>query len=233
MNGKTGCSAIVLAAGKGSRMKSDVHKQFMLLGGKPVLYYSLHCFEKSPLISEVILVTSEDMIDYCQTEIVDRYSFYKVKKIVSGGKERYDSVYAGLLACESPSLVCVHDSARPFVTEEILEKGIETAKSTGACIVGVPAKDTLKLADENDDVGQTIPREKVRIVQTPQIFSYALLKKAYESARLKGMNGITDDAMVVERETDCKVRFSPGSYRNIKITTPEDLIIGEAFLSLE
>ena len=231
MKEMTGCSAIVLAAGKGSRMKSEVHKQFMLLGGKPVLYYSLHCFQESSLIDEIILVTSEDMIDYCRSEIVEKYSFDKVKKIVGGGKERYDSVYEGLKACSSQGIVCVHDSARPFITEDILKRGIETAESTGACIVGVPAKDTMKLADENNDVDRTIPREKVWIVQTPQIFSYSLLKNAYESARLKGMNGITDDAMVVERETECKVRFSLGSYRNIKITTPEDLIIGEAFLS--
>lgn len=231
MKEMTGCSAIVLAAGKGSRMKSDVHKQFMLLGGKPVLYYSLRCFQASSLIDEIILVTSEDMIDYCRNEIVDRYSFNKVKKIVSGGKERYDSVYAGLQACSSPGLVCVHDSARPFITEEILKRGIETAESTGACIVGVPAKDTMKLADDNNDVEQTVPREKIWIVQTPQIFSYSLLRNAYEAARAKGMAGITDDAMVIERETDCKVRFALGSYRNIKITTPEDLVIGEAFLS--
>ena len=133
MKEMTGCSAIVLAAGKGSRMKSEVHKQFMLLGGKPVLYYSLHCFQESSLIDEIILVTSEDMIDYCRSEIVEKYSFDKVKKIVGGGKERYDSVYEGLKACSSQGIVCVHDSARPFITKTTMWTGPSQERRCGAC----------------------------------------------------------------------------------------------------
>ena len=227
---KKKCAAIVLAAGKGSRMKAEVKKQFLLLGGKPILYYSLHTFENSPLIDEIVLVTSEDALSYCHDEVVSKYGFAKVKNIVPGGKERYHSVYEGLKACPEADYVFIHDSARPFLTEEIIARGYKEAVRSGACIVGVPSKDTVKIADDSGCVAETPPREKVWIIQTPQIFKKDLVLKAYESILSKNTKGITDDAMVVERETNMKIHLVEGSYKNIKITTPEDLKLAEAFL---
>lgn len=226
----TAYTAIVLAAGKGTRMNSKIQKQFLEVEGKPVIYYSLKCFQESPLIRDIILVTGEESLSYCKEEIVKRFGFSKVKKVTAGGKERYDSVYAGLCACDNTDYVLIHDGARPFVTEEILERTCFAVKETGACVVGMPAKDTIKISDRNKMVESTPAREKVWLVQTPQAFRYSLIKESYESIRCKDMNGITDDAMIVEQESGVKVALVHGSYENLKITTPEDLIIAEAFL---
>lgn len=226
----TAYTAIVLAAGKGTRMNSKIQKQFLEVEGKPVIYYSLKCFQESPLIRDIILVTGEESLSYCKEEIVKRFGFSKVKKVTAGGKERYDSVYAGLCACDNTDYVLIHDGARPFVTEEILERTCLSVKETGACVVGMPAKDTIKISDRNKMVESTPAREKVWLVQTPQAFRYSLIKEAYESIRCKDMSGITDDAMIVEQERGVKVALVHGSYENLKITTPEDLIIAEAFL---
>ena len=193
-------------------------------------YYSLKCFQESPLIRDIILVTGEESLSYCKEEIVKRFGFSKVKKVTAGGKERYDSVYAGLCACDNTDYVLIHDGARPFVTEEILERTCFAVKETGACVVGMPAKDTIKISDRNKMVESTPAREKVWLVQTPQAFRYSLIKESYESIRCKDMSGITDDAMIVEQESGVKVALVHGSYENLKITTPEDLIIAEAFL---
>lgn len=223
-------TAIVLAAGQGKRMGTKIQKQFLVVGGHPVLYYSLRCFQESSRISEIILVTEEGFVSYCKKEIVDRYGFTKVAAVVPGGKERYDSVYAGLLACEGTDYVFIHDGARPFLTEDILERGLAAVKETGACVVGMPSKDTVKLADEDRNVKETPDRNTVWTIQTPQIFRYDLIRSAHESVRKGDMSKITDDAMVVEQETGVRVRLCEGSYRNIKITTPEDLAVAEAFL---
>lgn len=223
-------TAIMLAAGQGKRMHSKIQKQFLEIQGHPVLYYSLKCFQESPLIHDIIIVTGEDMISYCKREIVERYQLTKVSAVIAGGKERYDSVYKGLLACEECKYVFIHDGARPFITEEILERGMFGVQETGACVVGMPSKDTVKVADEADFVSETPDRKRVWTVQTPQIFSYDLIKKAHESIRKKDMTAITDDAMVVEQESGVQVRLVEGSYQNIKITTPEDLDVAEVFL---
>lgn len=223
-------TAIVLAAGQGKRMHTKIQKQFLEIKGYPVLYYSLRCFQDSPLIEDIILVTGEESVLYCQKEIVDKYGFTKVTKIIPGGKERYDSVYQGLLACENSDYVLIHDGARPFITEEILERGLTGAEETGACAVGMPSKDTVKIADESGYIAETPDRNKVWMIQTPQIFQYALIRNAHESIRTREMSNVTDDAMVVEQETGIKVRLAEGSYQNIKITTPEDLGVAELFL---
>ena len=223
-------TAIVLAAGQGKRMHSKIQKQFLEVEGKPVIYYSLKCFQESLLIRDIILVTGEESLSYCKEEIVKRFGFSKVKKVTAGGKERYDSVYAGLCACDNTDYVLIHDGARPFVTEEMLERTCLSVKETGACVVGMPAKDTIKISDRNKMVESTPAREKVWLVQTPQAFRYSLIKESYESIRCKDMSGITDDAMIVEQERGVKVALVHGSYENLKITTPEDLIIAEAFL---
>lgn len=224
------CTAIVLAAGQGKRMHSKIQKQFLEIGGKPVLYYSLHCFQESPLIRDIILVTWEEMISYCEQEIVKKYGFSKVRKVTAGGKERYDSVYAGLLCCQDTDYVYIHDGARPFITEEMVQRGYEAVKRNNACVMGMPSKDTVKLADSSGYIKETPDRKIVWNIQTPQIFSYDLIRGAYESIRKKDMTGVTDDAMVVEQETGTKILLVEGSYQNIKITTPEDLAIAEAFL---
>ena len=228
-------AAIVLAAGRGSRMKSKIQKQYLLLKGKPVLYYALKAFEES-FIDEIILVTGEEEIEYCRKEIVEKYGFTKVSHIVTGGKERYHSVFCGLQALTDCDYVFIHDGARPFVTEQILERAYETVQKEHACVVGMPVKDTIKLADENGFAKETPRRDLLWMIQTPQVFSYALVKTAYasflerEQELLAQGIKMTDDAMVVETFTDTGIRLVEGSYENIKITTPEDLRIAEALL---
>lgn len=224
------CTAIVLAAGQGKRMNSSVQKQFLMLKGKPLLYYSLACFQKSKDIEDIILVTGKECIDFCKQEIIELYGFTKVSKVAAGGKERYDSVYAGLCACEDTDYVFIHDGARPFVTEEIISRAKDAVLEFQACIVGMPSKDTVKIADADQMVKETPNRSTVWNIQTPQAFSYTLIKEAHEIARTQNMEAITDDAMVVETYKNAPVRLVEGAYENIKITTPEDILIAEKFL---
>ncbi len=223
-------TAIVLSAGKGSRMNIGTHKQYLLLNGRPVITYSLEAFEKSP-VDEVILVTGQGEEEYCRKEIVEAYGFSKVGKIVAGGKERYHSVFCGLQAVTDTDYVLIHDGARPFVTEEIIARTMETVRKTNACVVGMHVKDTIKITDEKDIVKETPERNNVWMVQTPQAFSCPLISHAYEKMLLQEDAAITDDAMVVEKMCQVPVTLIEGSYRNIKITTPEDMLIAEAFLN--
>lgn len=229
------CVAIVLAAGAGRRMQSDIKKQFLLIKDKPVLYYSLKTFEES-FVDEVVLVTSEDDVDLCRGDIVEKYGFSKVKNIIVGGKERYHSVAAGLQTISEADYVFIHDAARPMLTQEILERGYQSVRQTEACVVGMPVKDTIKIADAKGYIAQTPNRSLVWMVQTPQIFAYPLIKDAYEKLMEKESDmknrgiSITDDAMVVETLTEHSVKLIEGSYENIKITTPEDLGMAERFL---
>lgn len=225
------CTAIILAAGQGKRMKTKVQKQFLMLQGKPLLYYSLACFQKSDEIQEIVVVTGKESIDYCRSEIIEKYGFTKVKSIAEGGKERYDSVYAGLEACSADTdYVFIHDGARPFVTEDIIKRTKEVAVTYQACIAGMPSKDTVKIIDENNMVSATPERSKVWSVQTPQVFLYSLIKEAHDTARSVSMQGITDDAMVVEQYKNTPVHIVEGAYENIKITTPEDILVAEKIL---
>ncbi len=225
------CTAIVLAAGQGKRMNSRVQKQFLLLQGKPLLYYSLACFQNSSVIDDMIVVTGKESIDFCKKEIVELYGFTKVKAVIPGGKERYDSVYAGLCACEGTDYVFIHDGARPFVTEDMLQRLKAAVTEYGACIAGMPSKDTVKIADEKGLVAKTPKRSHVWMIQTPQVFSFGLILEAHNRARQGSMEEITDDAMVIETCTDRKIKLVEGSYENIKITTPEDLLIAERILT--
>lgn len=231
MNRKEKCTAIVLAGGQGKRMGTNVQKQYLHIQGKPVLYYSLHTFENSGIIDEIVLVIGEGQTDYVRREFVEKYRFSKVKYIVEGGKERYDSVWEGLKAIRkhASGYVFIHDSARPFVNEEILKRGYEGVSKYRACVVGMPSKDTVKLVDEETFAKETPDRNYVWIIQTPQIFDVFIIIEAYEKMMEKEHTGVTDDAMVVEREMKIPVRMIEGSYENIKITTPEDLDIAEVF----
>lgn len=226
--------AIVLAAGQGKRMNSNVAKQYLIIKDKPVLYYSLAAFEES-IVDEIILVTGAGEEEFCQKEIVEKYNLKKVKKIVIGGKERYHSVANGLAMCEDCDIVLIHDGARPFLEQEIIKRCIHAAEEVGACVAGMPVKDTIKIASEDGFVASTPNRNYVWTVQTPQTFKFDLIEQAYkklleeeEILIEKGVN-ITDDAMVVEYYNGQKIRLVEGSYKNIKITTPEDLQVSEKF----
>lgn len=228
-------TAIVLAGGSGKRMNSTVKKQFLMLKDKPLLYYSLKAFEDS-FIDSVILVASGEDMEYCRKEIVQKYHFNKVKKIVEGGKERYHSVINGVMAAPVCDYIFIHDGARPFITGSILERLFEEVKISKACVAGMPVKDTIKIADSKGYIETTPKRDLVWMIQTPQVFSYELIYRAYdilqkeETRLLKEGISITDDAMVVETLLGEKVKLVEGSYRNIKITTPEDLSVAEGFL---
>ena len=226
---KEKCTAVVLAAGSGRRMQSDVAKQYLLLNEKPVLWYALQVFEKSQIIDEVILVVGKGEISYCQQEIVEKYSFYKVTRVIEGGTERYLSVWEALKVINEQGIVFIHDGARPFVSEEILKDTYAAAIEYGACVTGMPVKDTIKISDENGFAVQTPNRKTVWQVQTPQVFEAGLIVDAYrelienlEMIKASGIE-ITDDAMVVETMKSQPVKLVKGSYRNMKITTPEDM----------
>lgn len=221
-------AAIILAAGQGRRMNSTIQKQYLLLEEKPILYYSLCAFEKSA-VDEIVLVTGAKEIVYCRKEIVQLYGFQKVSCIIEGGRERCHSVYQGLKALsDDTEYVLIHDGARPFVTEQIITDTIAAVKEYKACVVGMPVKDTIKLTDNDQYAIQTPDRQKVWAVQTPQAFSYEIVWKAY-SMLMEHEIPVTDDAMVVETYLEYPVKLIKGSYKNIKITTPEDLLIAEAF----
>ena len=217
-------AAVVLAAGKGKRMNSDVPKQFMLLREKPVLYYSLQTFQDS-FVDEIILVTEKGEEEYCRKEIVDKYHLTKVKHITAGGTERYFSAY-----------IFIHDGARPFVTGQIINDALENVRVHKACVAAMPVKDTIKIADDQDFAVSTPRRDLVWMMQTPQVFQASLIREAYrrlikeeEKLRTEGIQ-ITDDAMAVETLLHQPVKLFRASYENIKITTPEDLVIADGIL---
>ena len=229
-------TAIVLAAGSGSRMKSKTKKQFMEIKGKPVIWYSLFEFEKSR-VDEIILVTGKEDIDYCKKEIVVKYNLKKIKNVVAGGSERYESVYNGLKEVTG-NIVLIHDGARPLINNEIIERSIEGTIKSDACVVGVPVKDTIKRANKEGYIIDTPNRSELWITQTPQSFKTDLVKMAYKKMKEELEKGnttlnITDDAMVVEEFTTNQVRFVQGDYKNIKVTTPEDIDIAELFIELD
>lgn len=225
-------AAVLLAAGQGRRMNNPIPKQYLLLKEKPVLYYSLKTLEES-MLDEIILITNANDIEYCKNEIIDRYQFQKVKKIICGGKERYYSVYNGLNELKEVDYVWIHDGARPFLTNQMILDTFQAVQQYRACVIGMPVKDTIKIVNENKIIQETPPRETIWSVQTPQVFEFSLIKKAYDKfiKEKKETLQITDDAMLVEQMTNCDVKLVQGDYHNIKITTPEDLIIAETFLS--
>lgn len=224
-------TAVILAAGQGKRMGSIVQKQFLELKGRPLICYTLDHFQNADCIDEIVLVTGKEYQDYCKENIVEKYGYTKVNKIVEGGAERYDSVYQGLLACEDTDYVFVHDGARIFADEELLERGWKQVRRLKSAVAAVPSKDTVKVVSGPDHLVEDTPdRSTVWIVQTPQIFAYKRLREAFEKMYAEDHPGITDDAMVMERFSEHEVYLFEGSYRNIKITTPEDLVLAEAFL---
>ncbi|KPL00177.1 MAG: hypothetical protein AMJ91_05155 [candidate division Zixibacteria bacterium SM23_73_3] len=227
---------IIVAGGVGKRVfgdlaaegKGDLPKQFLTLGEKPVLTHTIDKFEKCELIDEIILVVPEDYMGYCSQTIVDKHSFKKVKKIVCGGKERQDSVYLGLKACSNNTdIVAIHDGVRPLIAPEKISDLIKSCYQKKAVILAIPVKDTIKRV-EGGSVITTLDREKLWLIQTPQVFQYKLILDAYEKANEDGFSG-TDDSVLVER-LGHEVAIIEGEYENIKITTAEDFAMAEAFL---
>ncbi len=235
---KKRCTAIVLSAGQGKRMGTSVQKQYIEIEGRSVIYYTLSAFQVSRVIDDIVLVVGKGQEEYVRKEIVQKYHFSKVKAIVPGGAERYDSVWEGLKVIRDGELddngrieyVFIHDGARMFVDEEILERGYETVTRYRACVAGMPSKDTVKLVDGQKFAVQTPKRKLVWAVQTPQIFEKSLIIEAYSKLKREQCIEVTDDAMVVEQEMQVPVRLFEASYENIKITTREDLEVAESFL---
>jgi len=224
--------AIILAAGQGRRMNLPVAKQFLNLCGRPMIYYSLKAFESSR-VDEIILVTGKEQVEYCK-RLVSDYSITKVTKVIEGGAERYDSVFNALKSIKNADYVLIHDGARPFISHDKIDTVIDEVSKHKACILAVPVKETIKIADEAGYVSQTPVRTNLWTAQTPQAFDYKLLKKAYDIFYDDRMNvsSITDDSMVYEKYANSRVKILLGDYNNIKVTTPEDLPLAEQLASL-
>lgn len=219
-------TAVVLAAGRGSRMHSSLQKQFMMLHGYPVVYYALKSFQDS-VVDDIVLVTGAGEIEYCQQEIVKKYGLDKVSQVISGGRERYESVYQAIAAIQDAAYVMIHDGARPFITEDMIERSITAVKEHGACTVAVPVKDTIKEVAPNGFGIKTLDRSALWNVQTPQTFTHTLIKSAYLKMMEQGDTDVTDDTMIVERYMGHSVKVIMGDYNNLKITTPEDMKMAE------
>jgi 2-C-methyl-D-erythritol 4-phosphate cytidylyltransferase / 2-C-methyl-D-erythritol 2,4-cyclodiphosphate synthase len=221
--------AIIPAGGAGKRLKAQKAKQYLLLDGVPVLVHTLKVFQQAKVIDEIILVLPPDDVASAQEQLINKYGLTKITAVVAGGKERQDSVRNGFAAITGEcDIVIIHDAVRPFVTKEMINQVVAAVKSFEAASVGVKAKDTIKETKKDNLVAATIPRQNLWLTQTPQAFKFDLLKKAYTAAYRDKYYG-TDDASLVER-IGAKVIMIEGCYENIKITTPEDLILAEALM---
>lgn len=231
-------TAIILSAGKGKRMQSTTAKQYLEINNKPILYYSLKTFADSPVIDNIIIVIGSSDYDFVKTDIVSKYQIPKVSDIITGGKERYHSVYNGLNApaAANSDVIFIHDGARPLISGDIILKAAEEIENHPAIVVGTPVKDTIKRIDKANIVCETPERKSLWSIQTPQVFAAPLIKEAYRTLiekehELPGLGvEITDDAMVIETFTKIKVKLIKGNDQNIKITTPADLKAAEAYM---
>jgi len=222
---------VIVSAGKGQRMMEGRKKQFLSLAGKPILVHTLDRFESCPLIHSILLVVGQEDLDYCLKEIAEKYQYRKISKILPGGKQRQDSVKNGIDALPGDvDIVAIHDGVRPFVTQEMIEESIRSAERFGAVVLAMPVKETIKMAHSDGTVLKTLDRESLWQIQTPQTFQVNVIKEAFQKAAEDGFIG-TDDASLVER-LGIKVFLLPGSYTNIKITTPEDLMLAKLFLQM-
>lgn len=224
--------ALIPAAGMGKRMGASINKQYLQLNDVPIVARTISVFEQSPLIDAVYLVIPAEEIPYCQKNIVEMFGFSKIAAIVPGGKERQNSVLNGLKAMREhvsdDDVILIHDGVRPLITEHLLAESIKTARLHDGALTAVPVKDTIKTVRDGVVCG-TPPRESLWQAQTPQSFRFGKILDAHLSAEAAGFIG-TDDASLVER-VGGEVYIISGDYRNIKITTPEDLVLAEAFLS--
>lgn len=252
---KKHCTLVLLAGGRGKRMGTDVPKQFIELNGKPILWYSLEAAEKSAVIDVCVLVISPDDEAYVRSELLDKYSFDKVKYIAYAGRERYESVWSGMLALTGndwahltddekvkilndtelkskldTDIIFIHDGARPFVDEAIFNNCYEGAVKYGACVAAVKSKDTVKIVDGDGKIVSTPDRSTVWNMQTPQTFDASLIFDSYQKVMALDDITITDDAQAVEMMGGREVYVVEGSYTNIKVTTPEDLLVANSFI---
>ncbi|HOD34376.1 MAG TPA: 2-C-methyl-D-erythritol 4-phosphate cytidylyltransferase [Syntrophales bacterium] len=217
--------AIIPAAGSGRRMEGALSKQYLALAGVPILVHTLRKFEGAPAVDTVFLVVPAGDEDVIRRDMVDSYGLRKVRKILPGGRERQDSVRAGIDALpEDTEIVVIHDAVRPFVTGELIAASVEGARAFGAVSLGVPVKDTVKSVETGGWVDHTMERAKLWLTQTPQTFRVEVIREAYRRAFADGFYG-TDDASLAER-IGIRVRMLPGIYENIKITTPGDIELG-------
>ncbi len=225
--------ALIVAGGSGQRMQSDQRKQYLDLGGIPILCRTLAVFADTDLIDRIILVVPEADRTFCRDELVPRAGLPGAVDIVLGGLTRQASVFNGLAAIDAANedLVVIHDAVRPFLRAAELEACIRTAGETGACILALRAFDTVKEADSDHRITATANREAIWLAQTPQVFRYRLIWDAHTRARRNKVSG-TDDAALIEM-TGYPVQILPGSRFNIKITTPEDLALAQAILALD
>jgi len=210
-------------------MGSGIKKPYLKIGSKPILAHTLQVFEKSCLIDDIFVVVSDEDREWCKNEVINPYNFHKVVDILPGGATRQASVFNGMKRIsDDTDIIIVHDGVRPFVTEEIIEASVEFASQCGAAVAAVPVEDTIKTADKDNFVSSTLERNQLWAIQTPQVFRREILMKAHLHAQEHNIDA-TDDAALVE-QLGYKVKLVMGSYRNIKITTPEDLVIAETFI---
>lgn len=227
-------SAIIVAGGKGARMSDGKPKQFLSLSGLPILSHTLLVFDACREIDRIFLVVPKEELNYCHTHILHPLKLKKKPGLVEGGIKRQDSVYNGLLAVndalsdEKSEIVVIHDGVRPFIRIDQISACINEAQKVGACILGIPAFDTLKRVNNSEYIEKTIHRNDIWLAQTPQAFNHSIIIKAHEDAKLHGYVG-TDDASLVER-LGKHVKIILGSRFNIKITTQEDLLLAHAIL---
>ena len=226
---------IILAAGSGKRMNMEIPKQYMILNNKPLFIHSVISYQESK-VDEIIVVVSSGEREHCR-DIVDKFKIKKKVYFVEGGSERYLSVYNALKFCESQNydIVSIHDCARPMITKEFINKSLKEAFEYDSSVLAVSVKDTVKRANKDMFVEETLDRDNLYIIQTPQSFKFKLLKMSYDLLMENEVcqKGITDDAMVVERMTEVKVKLTKGFYENIKITTQEDIVLARVWKSEE
>jgi 2-C-methyl-D-erythritol 4-phosphate cytidylyltransferase len=223
--------AIVPAAGSGSRMDRELSKQYLSLGGMPLLVRTLKVFDECPLVDALLVVVPPQDIEFVRNTVLAPWKLKKVAGVLPGGKERQDSVRAGVEALDRETdLVIIHDAVRPFITLEVISQCVRAARDEGAVTVGVPAKDTVKEVSPDGRVMRTCDRSRMWLTQTPQVFRREIIENAHRAAARDGFRG-TDDTSLVER-LGIAVRMIRGEYSNIKITTPDDLILAETLLAV-
>ena len=230
-------TALIMAAGNGTRMKSETKKQFMEINGMPIVAYSIKAFQENDNIDSIVVVVPAGSIDDTLAMCI-RLGFSKVKTIAEGSDKRFKSVYNGLLSVpEDTDYVLIHDGVRPMIDKALIDRCCRYVVMTRACVAAVPVTDTIKRANGQGFAAETLDRTTLWSIQTPQSFSYPLLLEAYKSLNRTieeygtDENKITDDAVIVENMTDCHVRIIEGDPKNIKITTPNDLIVARAYLT--
>jgi len=230
-NKKPKCAAVIVAAGSGTRMGGPVPKQFIEVAGKPLMAHTLETFEASGVTDDIVIVTGEEYLDHVRRTIVQAYGFTKVRDVVPGGRTRCFSVRSGLEACPADTdFVFIHDAVRAMITGEIIERGLDAVMRHGSAVASIGSKDTVRITNEAGEVVSTPPRERVRSIQTPQIFDFGKLLRAYRLMKDEEMERFTDDGMVWEQYSGLPLMLYDGAPGNIKVTTPDDLIFAEKIL---